>query len=197
MSTRPNPPQKRTSLLPKPKLLTLDPTVLIAQHAHLSGNNPITIGARTVLHPHCRILSGNAAVVVGAGCVIFERARVGMGVGGMGDKQGTDTVLGKNVVVETNGVVEGGEVGDGTVVGVGGVVGRGCVVGRYCTIAASEILPPYTRIPDFTVVYGGGQQRVDRTLEMRPELVESKMGLHEKQLDMFQRLVPNQVAKWM
>ena len=58
------------------------------------------------------------------------------------------------------------------------------------------MVPPNTRLPDYTVVYSGSEQRIDKTLQLRPEMVEAKMAVHAKQLDMFKKLIPNNVAKW-
>ncbi|EUC49137.1 hypothetical protein COCMIDRAFT_85229 [Bipolaris oryzae ATCC 44560] len=206
---------KRTSLLPKPSSIVLDSSVLIAQHAQLTGLHPITIGPNTVLHPHSKLSSALAPVVLDEGCVIFERAKVGVGMGTELDSEGRranisarsnanvresmrseGTVLGRNVVVESNAVVEAAEVGEGTVIEVGAVIGRGSIIGKYCTITAASSLPPNTHLPDYTVVFSGSQQRIDRTLQLRPEILSAKMAVHAKQLDMFKRLIPNNIAKW-
>ncbi|KAI4938471.1 hypothetical protein J4E85_000911 [Alternaria conjuncta] len=201
MSTQPAPPRpsndhrrtsgapKRQSILPKPSSIFLDTTVLIAQHAQITGTHPVTIGPNTVLHPHSKLSSAVAPVVLGEGCVVFERAKVGVGMGAEGDAEGKrgsmappargsgsvresmrseGTVLGRNVVVDSGAVVEAAEVGEGSVVEVGAVLGRGSIIGR----------------------------RVDRTLQLRPELLEQKMAVHAKQLDMFKKLIPNNIAKW-
>ncbi|KAF3044439.1 hypothetical protein E8E12_010663 [Didymella heteroderae] len=142
---------KRTSLLPRPSSIAIDPSALIAQHAQLTGSYPITIGPGAVLHPHAKI----------------NRA-----------------------------VVEAAEIGEGSVVEVGAVVGRGAVVGKYCTISAASIVPPYATLPDYTVVFSGSQKRVDKTLQQRPDILEQKMAVHQKQLEMFRRLIANNIAKW-
>lgn len=51
-------------------------------------------------------------------------------------------------------------------------------------------------LPDYTVVFGGCQKRVDKTLQQRPDVLEAKMAVHKKQLEMFRRLITNNVAKW-
>lgn len=139
--------QKRQSVLPKPSSIVLDPSVLIAQHAQLTGTQPITIGPNAILHPHSKISSTIAPVVIGEGVVIYERAKIGVGFGESADTdsrrssvmsgasarnsmRGEGTVLGRNVVIETNAVVEAAEVGEGSVVEVGAVLGRGCVIGK-------------------------------------------------------------------
>lgn len=58
------------------------------------------------------------------------------------------------------------------------------------------MVPPHSRLPDFTVVYSGSEQRVDKTLQSRPEILEAKMATHAKQLEMFKKLVANNIAKW-
>ncbi|KAL1794545.1 hypothetical protein ACET3X_007966 [Alternaria dauci] len=207
---------KRTSLLPKPSSIFLDSTVLIAQHAQITGTHPVTIGPNTVLHPHSKLSSAVAPVVLGEGCVVFERAKVGVGMGDEEGKKGgiapsarssahmrvesmrsEGTVLGRNVVVDSGAVVEAAEVGDGSVIEVGAVVGRGTIIGKFCTISAASVIPPYMRLPDYTVVFGRNQQRVDRTLQLRPEILDVKMAVHAKHLDMFRKLIPNNIQKWV
>lgn len=133
------------------------------------------------------------------------------------------TVLGRNVVVDSGAVVEAAEVGEGSVIEVGAVVGRGTIIGKvcshpcsifafgtcvrgvvgktnnqqFCTVTASSVIPPYTRLPDYTVVFGGNQRRVDKTLQLRPEILDVKMAVHAKQLDMFRKLIPNNIQKWV
>jgi dynactin-6 len=216
------------SMLPKPSSIALDPSVLIAQHAQITGTHPITLGPNTILHPHSKISSALAPVVLGEGVVVYERAKVGVGMGAELDADSRrssmasarssasvrteGTMLGKNVVVESNAIVEAAEVGEGTVIEVGAVLGRACVIGKvgtlshfcrgitntkqYCTISPSSIVPPNTRLPDYTVVYSGFEQRIDKTLLLRPEILEAKTAVHAKQLDMFKKLVPNNIAKW-
>jgi dynactin-6 len=154
-----------------------------------------------------------APVVLGEGVIIHERVKIGLGIAG-GDGadsrrssimsttsardsvRGEGTLLGKNAVVETGAVVEAAEIGEGSVVEVGATIGRGCVVGKYCTISAATTLPPNTHIPEYTVVYCGSERRIDKTLRDRPEVLHAKLLMHSKQLDMFKKLVPNNVAKW-
>jgi dynactin-6 len=209
--------QKRASILPKPSSIVLDPTVLIAQHAQLTGTHAITIGPRSVLHPHSKISSALASVVLGQGVIIYERAKVGVGMMPASDAEsrrssvsvadsrrsstrdsvrGEGILLSKNVVVETNAVVEAAEVGEGSVIEVGAYLGRGCVIGRFCTIGAHCTVPANAQLPDYTMLYGVAEGRVDRTLEARPEVQDMRTAFHEKQLDVFRRLLPNNIAKW-
>ena len=45
-------------------------------------------------------------------------------------------------------------------------------------------------------MFSGSQQRIDKTLQQRPDILEAKMAVHKKQLDMFRRLIANNIAKW-
>ncbi|KAF2020507.1 trimeric LpxA-like protein [Aaosphaeria arxii CBS 175.79] len=206
--------QKRQSILPKPASIVLDPSVIIAQHAQLTGTQPITIGPNAVLHPHSRISSTLAPVVLGEGVVIYERAKVGVGIGNGTDAslrrsstasardsirstRGEGTVLERHVVIETGAIVEAAEIGEGSLVEAGAVLGRGCVIGKYCTITSGTIIPGSTSLPDYTVVYGGTQHRIDQTLKARPELQQARLIMHEKQLEVFKKLITNHIAKWM
>ena len=104
--------------------------------------------------------------------------------------------MGRNVVVETNAVVEAAEVGEGSVIEVGAYLGRGSVVGRFCTVGAHCVVPANAQLPDYTVIYGVAERRVDKTLQSRPEVQEMRMAFHAKQLDTFRKLIPNNSAKW-
>lgn len=144
---------KRSSILPKPSSMVVDPTALIAQHAQLTGMQPVTLGPHTVLHPHCRISSALAPVVLGQGVIVYEKAKIGVGMGvepdaesrpnsmvssrGSASIKHEGTLIGTNVVIESNAIVEASEIGEGTVVEVGASVGRGSVVGRVRTIFTS------------------------------------------------------------
>lgn len=178
---------KRTSLLPKPSSIVLDGAVLIAQHAQLTGTQPITIGSSSVLHPHSKISSALAPVVLGEGCVIYERARIGVGMGVEMDAESRRSsmassrnsasirdsmraegvVLGKNVVVESNAVVEAAEVGEGSVIEVGAVLGRGCVVGRVCI--------PITCAEFINILTISSALRYLGVLNSRPKYISSRL----------------------
>jgi len=67
---------------------------------------------------------------------------------------------------------------------------------QYCTISASSVVPPFAQIPDYTVVFSGSERRIDQTLLVRPELLAAKLAIHKKQLEMFKKLIPNNIAKW-
>ncbi|KAL5373171.1 hypothetical protein DPSP01_012924 [Paraphaeosphaeria sporulosa] len=206
---------KRTSILPKHTALFIDPSALVAQHAGFTGTQPITVGPNAVLHPHAKVSSALAPVVIGENVVLWERAKIGVGMGDSMDEskrnsvasmasrtsvrdssRGEGTVLGRNVTVEATAVVEAAEVGDGSVIEVGAYVGKGCVIGKFCTIVAHCVLPANTHIPDYMVVHSATEYRQNRTLLLRPEVLEMRTNFHTTQISTFKKLVPNQVAKW-
>lgn len=119
-----------------------------------------------------------------------------MGLGRREEGRASGVMLGRNVVVETGAVVEAAEVGEGTVVEAGARLGVGAVVGKFCTITAATVIPPNSHLPDYTVVYGVSERRVDTTMQARPDLRETKMLMHGKQIDVFRKLIPNNVAKY-
>jgi dynactin-6 len=45
-------------------------------------------------------------------------------------------------------------------------------------------------------VYSGFEQRRDKTLQLRPDILEARNAVHAKQLDMFKKLIANNVSKW-
>jgi dynactin 6 len=46
-------------------------------------------------------------------------------------------------------------------------------------------------------VYGSGsERRIDMTMQSRPDLQRAKLAMHMKQIDVFRKLIPNNVAKW-
>lgn len=47
------------------------------------------------------------------------------------------------------------------------------------------------------MVYAGTQRRLDKTLQLKPEVQKMRSALHVKQLEMFRKLIANQVSKWL
>jgi dynactin-6 len=46
------------------------------------------------------------------------------------------------------------------------------------------------------VVHSATEYRLNKTLLLRPEVLEMRINFHTTQISTFKRLVPNQVAKW-
>lgn len=211
---------KRSSTNIRKAPATFDPDVTVANHAVLTGIHPISVGAQTVVHPHARIISTYSAVDIGQGCVISEKAVVGLSdLSQDSDQEGLklpETIrIGNNVSIETGAVVEAAEVGENTLIDVDAKVGAGATVGKViiptlstavsgsethfyqnCTIGASSVVPPAQNVPDYTVIYGNNQRRMNRSLQTTQVMREIKAKGHEKQLNILQRLVPSNLAKW-
>ncbi|KZM28489.1 transferase [Ascochyta rabiei] len=191
--------------------ITIGPGAVLHPHSKLNSTGCVVmLGEGCVVFERARV----GLADVDAPRPESSRRTSGTSAGGRGD----GVVLGRNVTVEANAVVEAAEVGEGTLIDVAAVVGRGAVIGKvgsllffsvadassetstdspqHCTISAASVVPPYTTLPDYTVVFAGSQKRVDKTLQQRPDLREAKMAVHKKQLDMFRRLMANNIAKW-
>jgi dynactin-6 len=203
-TTAARPPSKRVSAIPAPPKppAQIDPTAIIANHAQLIGLHTITVGARSVIHPHAKLMSVEAGVAIGHGCVVWEKSVVGAEprVQGSADEAGPgkdaygDTVLGNNVVVESCAVVEeGARVGDNCVVEsyarvcAGVTLGRGCKVQSFAVVKSGEIA-------EFTVMLSDGRRRrVDRSVEV---VRRGREAAHENMVKDFGRVVPANNVKW-
>ncbi|KAJ9618718.1 hypothetical protein H2203_008922 [Taxawa tesnikishii (nom. ined.)] len=196
-SRRPAAPANRSSvsLLPRPPC-TIHPSAIISDKAIISGTYPVTIGENTVVHPYAKLSTANAPVVIGAHCIIAERASVGLG---SRSGEGLDFVVTveDGVSIETGASVAGKRVGESSVVEVNGEVGAGAVVGKFCKISACCNVPAGESLPDFTVVFGFGQRRVDTTMKTREDVRELKQKGQLMHIDALKRLVPSNTAKWL
>ncbi|KAF2089475.1 trimeric LpxA-like protein, partial [Saccharata proteae CBS 121410] len=165
---------------------------IIANHALLTGHHPISISVGAVLHPYCKISSLHAPVAIEEGCIIGEKAQIGLGNGGT--MKGLK--LAKNVVVDSSAIVEATQVGEGTHIGAGAKLGMGAVIGKYCTIAPQTVVLPNEEVPDFTVLFGAGQRRLNTTMQNRLKVTEQRNRGQKKQLDALALLIPSDIAKW-
>ncbi|KAK2074475.1 hypothetical protein P8C59_008681 [Phyllachora maydis] len=168
MSSTTSSSNKRNSIVPPlsqagPRpAVKIAPSVTIDGAAHLTGSHPIGIGAESVIHPRAKLNSLGGRITVGRRCIVEERAT--LGAPSAEARQGV--TLGDYVVVHVDAVVEAGGtvVQDGAVIGVGARVGKGAVIGKYCTLAPMEVVAPGEALPDYTVVYGNGLRRTDRSV---------------------------------
>jgi dynactin-6 len=190
-SSAARPPSKRLSTIsapPKPPA-KIDPTVIIANHALLTGSYPITIGAHSVIHPYAKIISTNGPVTIGDGCIIWEKGVVG-GAGPVS--------LGKNVVVETCAAVEGGTLGDGCCIEAFGKVGADAVLGRGCRVMTFVEVGEGEEVEEHMILYGKGLKRRDRAVVLEGGVVEGiRESSHGKQIKALEGLVPSNLAKWV
>ncbi|KAK5018772.1 trimeric LpxA-like protein [Cryomyces antarcticus] len=182
-------PSKHVSSSPRPPT-TIAPTAVIADKALLIGIHPIIIAENVVVHPHAKLISTYGSLTIGPGCIIAERAVVGP-TSGM-----RATILEANVTVESGAVVEAAIVDEGTIVETAAVLGAGAVVGSYCRISASCGVIPDEVLPDFTVVFGAGQRRIDRTMERYESIREMRGKGQLQQVELLRRLIPSNARKW-
>ncbi|RDW94659.1 trimeric LpxA-like protein [Coleophoma crateriformis] len=184
---------KRASTMPAgPKPPTsLASTLIIADNATLTGTNLITIGASTIVHPRTRISCVHAPVTIGSSCILSERSSIGFQSSPSGEDQGRGVVIENGVVVEIGAIVEASRIGEGSLievnakVGKGAVLGKHCKIGPLCTVAEGEVLP------DFTVVFGNGQRRIDSSGAQ-----ELKLKMVGRQVEVLRKLIPSNLAKF-
>ena len=62
---------------------------------------------------------------------------------------------------------------------------------QYCKITALSTIGPNEVVPDFTVVLGCNERRVQK-----PGLEPLRFKAHEKEIEMLKRLIPSNLAKW-
>ena len=193
MTSRPADVPRRTSQMPAAKPpCTINLSATIADKAQLTGSHPVEIGENVVIHPYARIRAEGGKVVIGKNSVIYERAIVGTAEGAGGG----DVVIGDYVNIETGATVEAKSVGDGTTVEVSAVVKKGAVLGKWCKVAVLERVEADQVLEDYTVVYGDGQRRVDKTMKAHEEIRAAKMDGQEKAVQLMKTMIPNAAAKW-
>lgn len=170
----------------------IHPSAIIADKAQITGTYTVEIGENAVIHPYVRIRAENGRVVIGQSSMIYERAVIGLVEG-----ETQDVVIGDGVNIETGATVQAKNIGDGTTVEVNAVVGAGAVLGRYCKIAPLEKVEAGQELEDYTVVYGDGQRRVDKTIREHAEIREARRVGQEKSIELMRKMIPNAGAKWM
>ncbi|KAK0300199.1 hypothetical protein LTR54_008894 [Friedmanniomyces endolithicus] len=165
------------------------PKPIIADKAQITGSHTVEIGENAVIHPWARIRAEGGKVVIGKNSMVYEGATVGT-------VDGEDVLIGDSVNIETGAVVEARSVGDGSTVEVNAVVGKGAVLGKWCRVAPLECVEAGEQLEDFTVVYGDGRRRVDKTTKEHAEIRELKRAGQEKAVQAMRTLIPNAMAKW-
>jgi dynactin 6 len=76
--------------------------------------------------------------------------------------EGTERI-GDYTLIEAGCEISAREIGDDCVIESGVIIREGAVIGNNCRLCAGEVIGPGERIPDSTVVFGDGRQRVDKT----------------------------------
>ena len=176
---------------------SIHPEAVIADKAVLSGANLITIAENVIIHPYARLDSSGGAVTIGANTIVYENAKVGCAMAGAVEiKGGWHVGVGSGCTIEGNAVVEG-QIGDGTEVGVGASVGQGAKVGRHCKIAAIERVEPGEELEDFTVIFGDGKRRMDKTMRDNTAVMDAKSKGQDMAIELMKRMVGNTASKWV
>ncbi|KAF7846216.1 hypothetical protein BT93_L4828 [Corymbia citriodora subsp. variegata] len=177
----------------------IHPKAIISEKASITGTHPVTIGENSVIHPYARLSSAVGAVTIGKNCIIADRATVGL-VDESADHGQLRTVaveLEDSVTVESNATVEAELVGTGSVIEVYATLRPGTVIGQpqFCKISA-RCEARGTKLPDYTIIFGEGQQRVDTTTKARADVRDLKLKGQLLHIETLKRLIPSNTAKW-
>ncbi|KAF4554869.1 Hypothetical protein D9617_3g019380 [Elsinoe fawcettii] len=171
----------------------IDPTATISDKAILVGSHPITIGARTVLHPFAKVDSTNGPVSLGTFCIVSERAAIGPG---SQVASGSSVAIEDHVNIETGAVIESNSIGKCSIVGAYAQLDANTQLGKFCKIAPKCTLSRGTALPDFTVLLDAGHSRIDTTTSSRRDIQDLKIKGQVMHVDTLKRLIPSNIAKW-
>ncbi|KUJ21913.1 trimeric LpxA-like protein [Mollisia scopiformis] len=183
---------KRASMMPPaPKPPTsLSSSLVIAEHASLTGTKLITLGSNTVIHPRSKLSSAYAPITIGNSCIISERSQIG--IQNEPDEEEADpVVIEDGVIIEVGAVVEGKRIGEGSVIEVNAKVGRGAVLGKHCKIGPLCEVAEGEVLPDYTVLFGNGMRRIDNS-----GVEDLKMKMVARQVEVLRKLIPSKIAKF-
>jgi len=107
------------------------------------------------------------------------------------DSQIEGTVIEDGVILEVGAVVEARRVGEGSLIEINARVGKGAIIGKHCKIGPLCIVEHNEVVPDYTVIYGTGLRRVDKS-----EVDDLKMKMISRQVDVLRKLIPSNPAKF-
>lgn len=173
----------------------IDQTSVIAEKARFTGSHLVRVGKNSVIHPHATLKSDHGKVLIGNDCSISERAIVGIVSDSNGVEQ--DVVIGDGVNIHTGARVEAQSIGTGSTIDIHARVEPGAVIGEYCKVGPMEVVGSGEVLEDFTVVYGNGQRRIDRTTRDHRDVLEAKIAGQTQLLKVYRKLIPNFSAKYM
>ncbi|TVY19478.1 Dynactin subunit 6 [Lachnellula arida] len=160
--------------------------------ARLPYRNPFDRSRRnTAIHPRTKLISTFASITMGSNCIISERSIIGLQSEPENDVEREGLVLEDSVVVETGAVVEARFVGTGTTIEVGARIGKGAVVGKHCKIGPLSEIGEGEEVPDFTVIFGDGMRRIDRS-----GVENQKLKTIARQVEVLRKLIPSNLAKF-
>lgn len=191
---------------------TIHSSAIISDKAIITGTYPVSIGENSVLHPYSKISSAVAPISIGRNCIIAERAAVGLAQESRDDNKQSTVELGDNISVEAGAIVEARLLDDGTIVDVDATAGRGTStgkvmglviqrmitrtdLGKFCKISAACTIS-HEHLPDYTIIYGRNERRIDTTVQSREDIKALKIKGHLMQIDNLKRLIPSNTAKW-
>ncbi len=64
------------------------------------------------------------------------------------------TIVGENVIVGHGCILHGCTIKDGALIGMGAIIMDDVEIGKNSIVAAGSVVPPHTKVPDFSVVAG-------------------------------------------
>lgn len=67
---------------------------------------------------------------------------------------------------------------------------------QFCKIKPAETLESGRQLPDFTILYGMGQQRIDQTLQRETDNQQAILKEQAMQVELLRQLIPSNIAKW-
>ncbi|CCJ30895.1 unnamed protein product [Pneumocystis jirovecii] len=134
-------------------LLNIDFPCTIALDIKIEGKFPIKIGSGSVIHPKVLIDSSFGPVFIGKKCIIEENCTIKAP-----DEQGI--CINDTCIIEFRSFVEVSSIGSGTRISAGCFLSTGCHLGEDCKIMPKTRFEKKTSLPDGTVVYADGQQRI-------------------------------------
>ncbi len=178
--------ERPQSTLGAPAAAASEPPVTLPASAHLDpgayvrGSNPITLGNKTLIHPRAHLLSTHAPLMVGDGCIVSEKAVVGgplpttTSTDSKGDaaKSSDDGELKKATVIENRvridphaQIYHSAIILEGALIESHATILPAAVIGRHGKICAGVTIREGMKVPDYTVVWGNGEQRRRRHAE--------------------------------
>ncbi|KFX95636.1 hypothetical protein V495_05187 [Pseudogymnoascus sp. VKM F-4514 (FW-929)] len=179
------------SSAPKPPV-SFSSSITISDIAVLIGTHPVLIRSYSVIQPRARLITTHGPVSIGSMCIISERASLGLLSVPTTDPKLPGVTIGDNVTVDIGAIVEASHVGDGTHieanarVHAGAKIGKFCRIGAFCEVAAGEVLE------DYTVLFGEGLRRIDKT-----ENDEAKLKATRRHVEVLRKLVTSKPEKFM
>ncbi|RQM06301.1 hypothetical protein DH86_00001106 [Scytalidium sp. 3C] len=164
--------------------------MIIADLASLTGTHLITLGAKSVVHPRTRLNSTYAPITVGSNCILSERSSIGLQDPlSTGQEQGV--VIGDFVIIEAGAVVEAQRIGDGSLIEVNAKIGKGAILGKHCKIGPLCEVAEGEELSDYTVVYGNGMRRIDKS-----GVEDLKLKMISQHAGVMKKLISSNLAKF-